>query len=273
VWSGDETLFVSDVAVGVVWAVDTARGRIRPFGRTGGSPNGAVLATDGGLLVTQSGGIDFSHQLTAPPAVDLRPPALQRIDPDGSVIDVVTGAYLAPCDLAVAPNGTVYFTDPPHFQRSPGYAAAGRVFAWAPGSLPRVFAAGFDFCNGVAVDPAGRPVVKEGKGLVRLGPDGEKEWVVRDLGPGGGDGLCIDRDGRMYVAAPFGGGIQVVEDGQVVAFMEIDEPDIITTNCCFGGADHRTLFATNARPGVVVAWPDMPAPGLELTPWNPTVPA
>ena len=40
------------------------------------------------------------------------------------------------------------------------------------------------------------------------------------------------------------------------------------TNCCFGGDDLRTLYATEAIPGRVVAWEDMPTPGLPLSPWR-----
>lgn len=41
----------------------------------------------------------------------------------------------------------------------------------------------------------------------------------------------------------------------------------VTTNCCFGGADGRTLFATDAVPGGLWAWEHLPTPGLPLTPW------
>jgi len=42
----------------------------------------------------------------------------------------------------------------------------------------------------------------------------------------------------------------------------------VTTNCCFGGADGRTLFATDAIPGHIVAWEGMPTPGLPLRAWS-----
>ena len=55
-------------------------------------------------------------------------------------------------------------------------------------------------------------------------------------------------------------------DGEVVDVLEIPGSGV-TTNCCFGGADLRTLFATEAVPGGVVAWESMPTPGAPLTPW------
>jgi gluconolactonase len=91
--------------------------------------------------------------------------------------------------------------------------------------------------------------------------------VIETLGPGGGDGFCYDVDGRAYVASTSEHGIRVVEaDGTVVDFLPIDG-DGINTNCCFGGADLRTLFTTDAIAGTVVAWEAMPTPGLELPTW------
>ncbi|MDQ1520323.1 MAG: SMP-30/Gluconolactonase/LRE-like region, partial [Actinomycetota bacterium] len=56
-------------------------------------------------------------------------------------------------------------------------------------------------------------------------------------------------------------------DGTVLDFLEIDGKGL-TTNCCFGGADLRTLYATDAIPGRVVAWEQMPTPGLPLPVWE-----
>jgi sugar lactone lactonase YvrE len=43
--------------------------------------------------------------------------------------------------------------------------------------------------------------------------------------------------------------------------------DGVTTNCCFGGPDGRTLFATDAIPGRVVVWEGLPHPGLPMHTW------
>jgi sugar lactone lactonase YvrE len=82
-----------------------------------------------------------------------------------------------------------------------------------------------------------------------------------------GDGFCLDAEGRFYVASTIEHGVRVVDpDGTVVDFLEI-EGDGLTTNCCFGGPDLRTLYATDAIPGNVVAWEGMPTPGLTLSTW------
>ena len=126
---------------------------------------------------------------------------------------------------------------------------------------------GFQYCNGIAFTAEGVLVVIEGRGLQAVADDGTREWIIEELGPGGGDGFCLDADGRYYVASTTDHGVRVVEpDGTVVEFLPIDG-DGLTTNCCFGGDDLRTLFATDAIPGRVVAWERMPTPGLPVPPW------
>src|SRR6185295_4956762 len=110
------------------------------------------------------------------------------------------------------------------------------------------------YCNGIALEPDGTPVVIEAAGLVRLLGEGAREWVTERLSPNGsaGDGLCLDEDGRFYVANTADHGIRVLDrDGTELDFLEIPGPGI-TTNCCFGGEDGRTLFATDGIPGQVL---------------------
>ena len=91
--------------------------------------------------------------------------------------------------------------------------------------------------------------------------------MIETLGRGGGDGFCLDADGRFYVASTVEHGIRVVDpDGRSLDFLPIDGNGL-TTNCCFGGPDLRTLFATDALPGRVVAFEHMPTPGLPLPTW------
>ena len=128
-------------------------------------------------------------------------------------------------------------------------------------------AAGFFYCNGIVFEPDGTVVVVERRGLQRVFADGTRAWVNPKLGRGGGDGFCLDADGRFYVASTVEHGIRVVDpDGTVVDFLPIDGEGL-TTNCCFGGDDLRTLFVTDAIPGDLVAFEGMPTPGLPLPTW------
>ena len=89
-------------------------------------------------------------------------------------------------------------------------------------------------------------------------PDGAlvNERIHINFYPGrSGDGMCIDAEGNLYIAAGLHKlrgtsetldtrpGIHVVSPrGELVAFRETPEDTI--TNCAFGGSDLRTLYIT-----------------------------
>jgi gluconolactonase len=276
VWCPDGTLVVTSVADGALYRVWPEEHRFELVADTGGGANGAALAADGSILVTQNGGIDFAATgvFADPPESRPATPGLQRAFPDGRV-EYLAGLpspdhqpaerFLAPNDLCVDRDGTVFFTDPGHYP--PPESPVGRVVAYDRDGTTRVVAAGFSYCNGIALDLDGNLVVVEKTGLQRLLPDGSREWVIETLGRGAGDGFCLDVDGRFYVASTVEHGVRVVDpDGSIVDFLEI-EGGGVTTNCCFGGPDNRWLFATDALPGTVVVWTDLPSPGLALPVW------
>jgi gluconolactonase len=266
-------LVCTSVADGALKRISLRDGSVEQFGDVGGGANAAQLASDDGFVVTQNGGIDFAAAGLSPddpPVLVPETPSIQRVDAAGHVSTVIDKAadgspFLAPNDLAVANDGTLWFTDPPHYP--PPDEPVGRVHALAPDGTIRLGASGFQYCNGIAIEADDTPVVVEALGLLRLHPDGSREWITEVLGKSPGDGFCIDEDGRFYVAVTADHGIRVLErDGTEVEFLPIPGSGL-TTNCCFGGGDRRTLFATDGLPGQIVAWENMPTAGLELTPW------
>jgi len=269
VWCPDGTLVVTSVADGALYRVWPEAGRFEVLADTGGGANGAALADDGSILVTQNGGIDFSAfgSIFPEPPGDTRytTPGLQRALPDGTVTYLADKELHAPNDLVVGADGTVFFTDPGHYPPPEG-ELVGRVMAYEADGGVGTVADGFWFCNGIAFDLEGNLVVIERAGLQRLNPDGSREWVVEVLGRGGGDGFCLDAEGRYYVASTVEHGVRVIEEGKEVDFLDIEGRGV-TTNCCFGGPDGRWLFATDAIPGRVVVWDAMPTLGLPLHPW------
>ena len=263
---GPGTLVCTSVADGAVERVHLADGHVERVATVGGGANAAYAVDDGGFLVTQNGGIDFASTNLYPDPPPYQPvtPGVQRVRPDGSVQYIADGEFLAPNDLVVAADGTLWFTDPPPFP--PTGAPRGRVHTMAPDGTTTTVARGFVYCNGIALEPHGTPVVVEDRGLLRL-EDGERAWIVEELPGGSGDGLCVDVEGRLYVANTAAHGVRVVEpDGREVEFLALEGRGV-TTNCCFGGADGRTLFATDGLPGHIVAWEGLPTPGLPLHPW------
>jgi gluconolactonase len=267
VWCGDGVLVVTSVADGALVRIDVASGATSRFADTGGGANGAALAADGSMLVTQNGGIDFSRLglFAEPPEYRPATPGLQHARTDGTTVYLADDGFLAPNDLAVHADGRVFFTDPPHHPPPP--EPVGRVMVLERDGSISTYAEGFQYCNGIAFTPDGVVVVVEGRGLQAVHADGTRDWVIETLGDGGGDGFCYDTDGRAYVASTSEHGIRIVDpDGTVVDFLPI-EGEGLTTNCCFGGPDLRTLFATDALPGDVVAFEGMPTPGLSLPTW------
>jgi len=262
------TIVCTSVADGSLERVHVADGRVERVATLGGGANAAAPCRDGGYLVTQNGGIDFSSlRLYAddPPRYEPVTPGIQRVAPDGTVTYLNDRGFLAPNDLVVTDDETLWFTDPPHYP--PSGEPSGRIHAMAPDGTTRVVASGFQYCNGIARDPQGTLVIVEGLGLQRLRPDGSRDWIVEQLPDAPGDGLCVDTDGRIYVANTTAHGVRVLDaDGRELEFLTLDGRGT-TTNCCFGGADGRTLFATDGVPGSIVAWEGLPAPGVPVRAW------
>ena len=171
------TLVCTSVAEGTLSRIWPESGRREVIADTGGGANGAALAADGGFLVTQNGGIDFSifeifGELPPPRYVQS---GLQRVAPDGQV-SYLTPPLQMPNDLCVAPDGTVFFTDPLWPTPEP---ATGRILALDPDGSMRVVAEGFWAPNGIILDTDDETliVVENGRngehhGFVRLRPDG-----------------------------------------------------------------------------------------------------
>jgi len=275
------SLVCTSVSDGTLHRVDVATGTRALFADTGGGPNGAAPATAGGFVVTQNGGLDFSvfgFFADAPPPVPTIPSGLQHVAADGTVTSLLAGMSHAPNDLVVGADGTVYFTDPPHWPVPE--ESTGRVMAWSAATGLRAVAEGLHYPNGIALAADGETLIvaengmhMEGQCLLRLRADGPPDQTGERFAEGRVvDGFALDVDGRIYAA---GGGhvVTVLEpdghgDVQVVEAHESPGDHPVSTNCCFGGPDGRTLFAVDAgSPGHVYCWTGLPATGLTLHTW------
>lgn len=271
-WCPDGTLVVTHLAPGILRRIWPQTGQSAVIARTGGSANAAQLASDGGFVATQNGGIDFmvyadALQLTkqtCPPHAPVTP-GLQRVSPAGEVSYISRDGLEAPNDLVIDRDGTIYFTDPGHLGTTAD--PRGRLMSLDPQGRLRVVAGGFRYNNGIALSPDGRILVVEANGLMWVSRDGEKEWLVESLGEYPGDGFCFDREGRAYVASPLAGIVYIIEpDGRVADVLHLPERSMVT-NVCFGGEDLRTLFTVEIVPGRVHAFEHMPCPGLPMLTW------
>jgi gluconolactonase len=242
VWRAGELVF-TEIEGGVVsrW---TAAGGVDRLAHTGGGPNGAASGPDGVLYVTQNGGMDPDARVTA---------GIQRIGRDGEVSLVVTsvaGFELgAPNDLAFGPDGRLWFTDPRAAPDPGRNQEPGRIFAVDPttGEGELVLELEPVFPNGIAFLGDGSLVWTESfsRRVMRL-VDGRAEAIIRLPERHAPDGLCVDRDGRLYVASTFAHCVSVVDDGEIVDKLMCG--DGMATNCCFGGTD---LYVTESRRGTI----------------------
>ncbi|MFV0306723.1 MAG: SMP-30/gluconolactonase/LRE family protein [Desertimonas sp.] len=260
VWH-DDSLLITEIVGGRIarWRPGSGE-ETDVIAETGGGPNGATLGPDGALYVTQNGGM-FSEVRVEPGIV--------RVDlADGSwdyVATEVAGRRLgAPNDLAFGPDGRLWFTDPngpddPSKNQNPG-----RLFAFdvASGVGELIRELGPVFPNGIAFDPAGRLLWTESFTRQVVAGDGDETSTLLVLPerhyP---DGFCVGADGTLYVGATYAHCVAVVRDGEIVDRLPCG--DAMITNCCFGGPDGRTLYATDSRRGLIWAV-ELDGPGLPL---------
>lgn len=69
-------------------------------------------------------------------------------------------------------------------------------------------------------------------------------------GEGIPDGMCIDADGRLWVACYNGGRVIQIDPQTGVRLQTVKLPVDKTTSCCFGGRDYSDLYVTSACKGM-----------------------
>jgi gluconolactonase len=242
VWRGEELVF-TEITGGVVSRWSSVRG-VSTLATTGGGPNGAAAGPDGATYVTQNGGMGEGERVT---------PGIQRIDADGTVdlvVDTVAGVRLdGPNDLAFGPDGRLWFTDPRGEPDPARNDRPGRLFAVdvTTGDGDLVREVGPTFPNGIAFLADGTLVWTESFTRRVMALVGDQPQVLVELperhAP---DGLCVDGDGRLYVASTYSHAVSVVEGGVLVDRLVCG--DGMPTNCCFGGTD---LYVTESRRGTL----------------------
>jgi len=155
---------------------------------------------------------------------------------DDMIIDGLGRAYV----------GDLGFDLPPPPDRSP----VGRIILVAPDGATRVVADGLRFPNGIAVSADNsRLVVAEmdGEGLADydIGADGGLNFRRRLGSVRSPDGICLDRDGAVWVAA-FDEDAFIRLDHGGRELQRIEVPGRRAIACVLGGPSRRTLFCLSA---------------------------
>ena len=219
------------------WSID---GKLSTFMRPAGRANGLMFDVRENLIACA----EAKNELWS-------------IAPDKTVTVLATNLngknFNGPNDVWIAPDGSLYFTDP-FYKRSWGDTNASRVsgekvyFLSADRQTLRPVIDDFKKPNGITGTP-------DGKILYVTDIQANQTWRYSILPDGsltnkalfcakGSDGMTIDVEGNLYLCA-IGrtNGVKVFNStGNQID--HIDVPEKWAANVSFGGADHQTLFIT-----------------------------
>jgi gluconolactonase len=171
-----------------------------------------------------------------------------RIDLKSKAIEVFAHAAMnQPNDLAIAPDDTIYASDPDW--------ANGKGQVWKvskSGEVERV-AADLGTTNGIEVSPDGKWLyvnesVQRNVWKFPIKPDGtlgEKQLIKR-FTDHGFDGMRCDADGNLYITR-HGKGTVVIMTPEGEVLREVDVLGKSPTNLCFGGPDGKTVYVTEVE--------------------------
>ena len=176
-------------------------------------------------------------------------------------------------DLTIDSQGRIYFTDRPREIVSPDQVPVHAVYRIDPdGTIAQIIKApDIEMPNGIVISPDDKTLYlieangDEGGARMIRAYDLQADGTVANMRvhynfyPGrSGDGMTIDSEGNLYVAAGLHRrrgtsetldtkcGVHVITPGgELKEFIPIPEDTI--TNCAFGGADLKTLYVTAGK--------------------------
>lgn len=261
----DGTVFFTDLGNNRIMRLSTD-GQLSTFRQPSNDANGLIFDSQWRLLACEGG--DGETAL----------PRVTRTDMETGEVEVLADSYEGkqlhrPNDLTFDGQGRIYFTDRPEPNSRPDQTGVHGVYRVDPdGTIARILTEPEVVRpNGIVISPDDRTLyVLEteqsagGPRLIRaydLGPDGtvDNMRVFHDFAPGrSGDGMTIDSEGNLYVAAGLNrrrgtsetldtvAGVHVFSpDGELLEHIPIPEDTI--TNAAFGGPDLRTLYVTAGK--------------------------
>lgn len=232
VWLPDGTLLFSDIPNSRIHRVRD--GTLSVYREPSGQSNGLTLDLEMRVVACE-------HETRRVSAGDESGTEALATQFDGKRLN-------SPNDVVVRIDGRIFFTDPPYGireeQRELPYNG---VFTIDTRGELSLLVSDFERPNGLALSPDERTlyIADTARQHVRafdVAADGALSGdrlfaAMRD--DGRPDGMKVDRDGRVYVAA---GGVQVFEaSGKPLGVIECPQSP---ANCAWGGADGSTLFIT-----------------------------
>ena len=250
-------VYFTNVPVEKILKWDPKRKKLSVFREHSNKTNGLLFDPDGNLLCCEGG----AGRVT-------------RTDMKTGKISVLADTFngfpfAAPNDIALDQKGHIYFTSRPGTE-DPAKGNVNAVYLIdTDGSVDQILAwPKVHMPNGIVTSPDDKTLY-----VIEAHPDADRNRNIMaydldsrgkvsnprvhiNLYPGrSGDGMCIDAEGNLYVAAGLHKrrdtsetldtkpGIHVISPkGKLVAYVETPVDTI--TNCAFGGEDYRTLYVT-----------------------------
>jgi sugar lactone lactonase YvrE len=192
-----------------------------------------------------------------------------RIDPATRKVTVFAhnDRMYQPNDLAIAPDGTLYASDPDWEH------GKGQVWRIDRSGKTAVAAADMGTANGIEVSPDGKTLyvnesVQRNIWAFAIGRDGSlsNKRLLKKFPDHGFDGMRCDVDGNLYVTRYGKGTVAVVSPAGKV-LREIDVLGASPSNLCFGGPDGRTVYVTEVKKQRLVQF-RVDRPGLAWQRWQ-----
>lgn len=172
-----------------------------------------------------------------------------------------------PNDLAIAPDGTLYASDP-NWGKS-----TGQVWRIDPKGNVTLAAGDMGTTNGIEVSPNGKVLyvnesVQRNVWAFDIEPAGTlaNKRLLKKFEDHGFDGMRCDVDGNLYITR-YGKGTVAVLSPAGKVLREIDVLGEAPSNLCFGGPDGRTVYVTEVKKQRLVQF-RVDRPGLAWHRWQ-----
>ena len=192
-----------------------------------------------------------------------------RIDPGTRAVEVLAHEpkMNQPNDLAIAPNGTLYASDPNWGVKT------GQLWRIDSDGTTTRLATDMGTTNGVEVSPDGKRLyvnesVQRNVWVFDIQPDGgvANKRLLRQFPDHGFDGMRCDADGNLYITR-YGKGTVAVLSPEGEVLREINVLGARPSNLCFGGPDGRTVYVTEVEHRRLVQF-RVETPGAAWTRWE-----
>ncbi len=250
----DGSIIFSDIGT-TMYRYDPKSGQTAVFRKPSGRSNGLKFNQQGALVACEGANTGGNRRISITTGIDSAKDGMVK-----TLADRFEGKrFNSPNDLAIDPQGNVYFTDPRYVGDDPRDLDYECVFRVTPDGKVTIATRDAQKPNGIIVTPDGKtayvsdnnPQGNRHLTAFAIQADGKlaDKRVLFDFGTGRGiDGMTLDRKGNIYATAGTGdkAGIYVFSpDAKHLAFIPTPGDP---TNCCFGGGEENgTLYITAAN--------------------------